>query len=442
MDVSRTDPPDSSRTEAPLVACRRHRLVVVAVAAAALAVKLVVAARTFGTSDIKHWTDFVNGVAAHGPVGVYAVDFPRSFYNHPPLIGYFLEFVRFAANHGLSIQFTLRAVSSLADVASAVLLYELLARRRAPSEALLGAVLLAASPVLFDISGFHGNTDPIFLMFVLLSVHLLADRDRPGLAGAAIALAIGVKIVPVVVVPVLLVWAVTRGRRTTIRFAVGFAVAFLFTWGPALVLQGHNVRSHVLGYAGDGVSQWGISQLGHWLGDPAWLDVASGSGRFAIVAVCSCVPAVLVWRRPAVVAEGAGLALVAFLFLSTAFGTQYTVWGLAAYLFSVRLATVYNLAAGALVATIYTHWAGGLPWHEADWHSFTRGEVAAGIGVWAVLGALVVTGTRTLWAGAGITERSPIGGSSDVVHGRSGEVGPAGKEAGAGAPGAGQVRAG
>ena len=42
----------------------RHRLVVLAAALVALAVKLVVAARTLGTSDIKHWDDFVAGVAA------------------------------------------------------------------------------------------------------------------------------------------------------------------------------------------------------------------------------------------------------------------------------------------------------------------------------------------------------------------------------------------
>ena len=78
-----------------------------------------------------------------------------------------------------------------------------------------------------------------------------------------------------------------------------------------------------------------MAQLGHWAGDPWWAAAVHGGGRFVVVVLCAVVPAVLVWRRPAKVAAAVGLALVGFLFLSPAFGTQYLVWALgAAYLLS------------------------------------------------------------------------------------------------------------
>ena len=371
----------------------RARRTVLTVALVVLALKVVMAATTYGTRDINHWRDFVTAVAGHGPVGIYGVHFDASFYNHPPLVGYLLELIRIGVEHGLSIQFTLRTLTSLADVGSALLVFELLARRRPRREAVLGGAWVAASPVLFVISGFHGNTDPLFMALALLALHLLADRDRPAAAGVALALALGIKIVPVVIVPALIVLAVHRGRRVAAAFLGGFALALLATWSPALLSHGHEIRTNVFGYAGSNVSQWGLTQLGHWAGDPLWARYLVGDGRFPVVLLCAGLPALLVWQRPELVAEGVALALVAFLFLSPAFGTQYLVWALApAYLVRSRFATVFNLAAGALLIEVYTRWDGGLPWDFAREWGFDRGETVAGVAVWAALGAVLVGG--------------------------------------------------
>jgi hypothetical protein len=380
---------------------RRGRRIIVGLSFVVLAAKLVVAATTFGTNDIRHWTDFVAGVAEHGPVGVYGVHFQNSFYNHPPLVGYLLEFVHLASVHGFSIQFTIRALASLADVASTLLIFEILRSRRSIREATFAAALVAVSPVLFIISGFHGNTDPIFAMLTLLAVYLLADRNMPLLAGVSIALALGIKVVPVVALPALVVLAATRGRRHLVEFCSGFGVMFLVTWLPALLGQGQAVRHNVLGYAGSGISQWGVAQLGHWAGDPWWAEAVHGEGRFAVVVLCAALPAVLVWRRPAVVAEAVGLALVGFLLLSPAFGTQYLVWALgAAYLLSFRWATVYNLGAGVLLTEVYTRWSHGFPWDVANWWGLNSGEVVGALLVWVALGVVLVQGARRAWAGS------------------------------------------
>lgn len=379
----------------PVVA-RRRRLVL-GLALLFLVLKSVIAARTYGTNDIRHWTDFVNGVAERGPVGVYGITFERSFYNHPPVIGYFLQLVDVGRHHGLSIGFSIRSVASLADVGSALLMFEILRRRRSLREATWAAGLVAVSPVLVIISGFHGNTDPIFVLFTLLALYLLADRDQPLAGGLSMGIAIGIKIVPVVAIPALLVLAFTRGRNSLLRFGAGFLLAFGITWLPALISEGRPVREHVLGYAGSGISQWGLIQIGHWFDDPGWADFLTDSGRFPIVLLCALVPAALVWRRPAMAAEAVGLSLVGFLFLSPAFGCQYLVWAMAAaYLLNFGWATAYNLGAGAVLFKIYTRWAHGFPWNHADYWGLVGIELIGALLLWGCLGVLAVLGIRRI----------------------------------------------
>ena len=193
----------------------QSRRLILRVALVVLCVKLVVTVTTFGTNDIKHWSDFAAAVARVGPIRIYGMPHVGSYYNHPPLMGYFLEVVNFNRHLGIPLRVTIRGVASIADVATALIVFELVRRRRSLFNATACGLVVAISPVLFTISAFHGNTDPIFTMFALLSVYLLADRNSPILSGAAIALAMGVKVVPVVAVPCLLVFAASRGRRWT-----------------------------------------------------------------------------------------------------------------------------------------------------------------------------------------------------------------------------------
>jgi hypothetical protein len=371
---------------------------VLLVAVVVLIPKIVIAARTYGTNDISHWHDFLIAVADHGPVGIYSVQFDHSFYNHPPLIGYYLWLINQLQSYGLTMRFTIRAVSSIADVASSLLIFEILRRRRSLLEATASGLLIAASPVLFMISGFHGNTDPIFTMFILLSVHLLADRSRPTLAGVAIGLAVGVKIVPVVVIPALLIFALIKGRGVLARFMAGFVATFLITWGQALLEQREAVQRDVLGYAGSGTPQWGLVQLGHWAADPGWVHFLETSGRFLIVVLCAVLPAVLVWLRPHLLAEAVGLSLCLFLFLSPAFGAQYLVWALAGtYLLNVGWGTAYNVSGGIFLAAVYTRWNDGFPWNVAKATPFLPGEIVGGFVVWQILGLTCYSGLVRIW---------------------------------------------
>jgi len=394
-----------------MLSASRARLWVLAAAGLALILKVRMSIVTYGTGDIGRWQNFADGVRSAGPVGVYELRWPASFYNHPPLIGYFLKLVNGFENLGVPLGVTIRTVSSLADVATALIVFELLRRRRSLSIAMWSGVLIGISPVLWSVSGFHGNTDPIFTMLTLASVLLLADRNRPVLAGVAMGLALGVKIVPVVAVPALLIYAAVRGGGTFWRYSGGLGVVFLITWGPALALQGKDVLSDVIGYRGSDLRQWGLIQVVHWLGNPpGWENFLVGPGRFLVLILCCAVPAWFVRRRPDALPTAVALSLVGFLLLSPAFGVQYTVWPLAsAYLVGFRSATFYNVSAGAMVMAIYTRWSGGIHWDRGHATGYTVFEVILGQVAWVALGLVAVLGVRSLIRPRSGTLEDPVG---------------------------------
>jgi uncharacterized membrane protein len=362
----------------------------------ATAVKLVIAATTYGQNDVNGWLHFAAGVARAGPVGIYKLDFPGRLYNHPPLVGYLLAVVDLAVRRGMSFPFAIRLPAILADAVTTFLILELLRKRRALGISFAAAASVALSPVLLVISGFHGNNDPVFVMFCLLSVYLLVDRQAPVLAGLAIAVALGVKIVPVVVVPALLVVAVRAGWRPVLRFCIASGALLALTWGPVIVQAWQPFRAHVLGYTGSANFRvWGLVQLGIWAGSPSWTTWLEGSGRFLVVILAAGIPAAIVWRRPSRAVEACGLALVILLLLSPAFGTQYLVWALAlCYLLTFWGATAFNIAAGAFLIEVYTRWSGHFPWHFAKASLLTQGERVAAIAVWGILLAVAALGIR------------------------------------------------
>jgi Dolichyl-phosphate-mannose-protein mannosyltransferase len=384
------------RIALPATALGRARAGLMLVVIAATAGKLVMAATTYGQNDVNGWLHFAAAVARAGPVGIYKLDIPGRLYNHPPLVGYLLEVVDFAVRRGMSFPFAIRLPAIMADVVTPFLVLELLRKRRPLLRSFAAATSVAVSPVLIIISGFHGNNDPIFVMFCLLSVYLLVDRQAPALAGLAIAIALGIKIVPIVVVPALLVYAFRTGWRSLYRFCLASGVFLVLTWGPVLVRVWEPFRAHVLGYTGSvNFRVWGLIQLGIWAGSPSWMTWLEGTGRFVVVLIAAGIPAALVLRRPARAVEACGLALAMLLLLSPAFGPQYLVWALApSYLLTFWGATAFNVAAGALLIEVYTRWSGGFPWYFAKASLLTQGERVAAIVVWAILLGIVALGVR------------------------------------------------
>jgi Glycosyltransferase family 87 len=375
---------------------RTVRLSLLALAAAVAVLELAVAYRTDGTNDVVHWTEFAAGAHRYGPLDLYVGRY-STVYNHPPLIGWWLAGVDQLSSHvsWLTLRFLVRVPAVLAGVACTLLVFEVLRTRRPPREATVAAALVACSPVLFTISGFHGNTDPVFVLLALASAWLLTDRRMPAAAGVAIGLALSIKLVPVAALAVLLV-AAWRGRYGRVRFAAGAGAVFAILWVPVLVRHGRIFLRDVVGYQGtdSADSPWGLVPLGHLLGlDRHQVAFVYGPGRLVVLLACCAVPVVLIWRRPSAAAYGVALALVLTLLLSPAFGVQYFAWALApAYLLNIWTATAYNVLAGGLLVQIYTLWSGGFPWNRAVSSGLSHSGTLIWAAIWAVLLLTAVLG--------------------------------------------------
>jgi hypothetical protein len=341
------------------------------IALSGIALRITIAALTFGTNDVHYWAEFSRGALDRGPVGIYGVDFETALYNHGPLSSWMLVVVGNLADLGLSFPFLIRLPASLADAVTAVVLFELLRGVRGDRPACAAAALFSFCPLGLVVSGFHGNTDPVFVMFVLVSLLMLAKYQNGWAAGVALGLALSVKVVPVVVVGVFAVLAWRHGRRVFRGFVAGGCAVFAVLWVPVLLVQPGDFISHYLGYSGIALRQWGLSQLLAWAGVP-WDTVirVGNAARFLFVALSLVLPAILAWRRATASATLlAGLPLCLLLLVSPAFSTQYLAWALAPSLLVVRVRTaaVYIGPASAFVLVVYSGWSQAPPWawHEA-----------------------------------------------------------------------------
>src|SRR5262249_14156291 len=122
-----------------------------------------------------------------------------------------------------------------------------------------------------------------------------------------------------------------------------------------------------------------------------------GPGRFLLLVVSGLAGAALVWRRPAALVPAAGLSLVLFLLLTSAFAMQYLTWAVAAaYLVDMLAATAYNVAASVFVLVVCEHWNHAPPWHWSDAWSlpFPSHELVLMAITWVLLAGVAFAGLR------------------------------------------------
>jgi hypothetical protein len=372
----------------------------------ALLAELVVAWLTDGTPDIGIWKSFAESAQRVGPIDIYSlsVDGPDRaglmVYNHPPLIGWWLQVVNGATVIGIPFAFMIRLPSVLAHAATALLVFEVLRVRVPAITASRSGVLVALSPVLLTIAGFHGNNDPVMAMLTIAAVWLLVDRRHPALAGLAFALALSIKIpVPAIAAPLLLVAAWKLGRRDLLQFLLGTVPVALVLWLPVVALAGRGFVSHVLGYNGSGFPrQWGPYKFAEFIGVPdGILNFYSGPGTYLVLALAALLPAWLVLRTPAQAPAALGLCVSLFLLISPGWAPQYTSWAAAAVFFiEFWTATAFTLVAGTVYAVLYTWWAGWGMWKYAYVTTLTKGQMAVLGAAWLALAPCVVVGLRLL----------------------------------------------
>lgn len=395
--------------QAPQISLRSHRpwLVWSAIAALlTLALKLWLASTTIGTNDVPTWERFATTAQQFGGAELYRREV---LFNHPPFMVHVLQLlVSLTHRTGLPLPFWLRLPAILADLATVVLVWKILPPRLDQHGRLAALLLLAGAPPLIMISGFHGNTDPAMICFVVLAIYLIDQRISVVGAGVALGIALSLKIVPLIFIPAIVF------SLSTWRARLSLCVAVVATWCigamPYLLQVPRLILRQVFAYSGN-YGQWGISRLFVLRAAKAnpgatWAELEHGAyadlGRLLILV---SIVAAVAWmnrptgRKPALFVQ-CGLVAFLFLALSPAFGVQYLAWLMPwVVALGFRATLVLYTVSSLFLFRVYTFWAGGFPWHFANSpHYGWRGTIIAlELLCWACVVAGVVCYFVAVW---------------------------------------------
>ena len=339
----------------------------------ALLAKCSMAFFTYGTLDV---TTFRNDVAVAKSEGVtvlyregihylvHGQPYAAQIFSHPPSMIHVLRlWDLLEGSSGLPLQFWMRFFCALADFGTVLVVWRLSLLKPGFMIDRKALILMAACPISIMVSGFHGNTDPIMMFFLVASVYFV-EADKPAIAGLFFGLAACVKIVPILFA---LCFVLRIGTvRVVVRFAViGAATFFIaglpywaYTWREALhVFATYDSRP--------------------WLATLVFRSLGISAGMHRIVFVLLAIALSIYMNiRPKRVPLFIQVGAVTMLFLAIApgFAIQYFVWGVPWVVsLGAMNAAIYYAFAGAFLARLYTIWCKGLPWYAADDISSTLG---------------------------------------------------------------------
>lgn len=309
--------------------------------------RLYFVAFTIGTTDAIFMTMWGHLASAYGVAGAYA---HHPLLNHPPLSVFILARL-YELAHASGLEFTnlIRLWQVLADISSAACLF-VLGRRYA-------SLFFFLSPAAIFISGFHCNTDPTMICLILVAVVCLV-KEHPVWSGIALGLATGIKILPLLIVPLFFVHASRRWR-----FAMAYTIAFAAMFAPVLLFS-RAAFGNIFLYRGVG-NWWGPVSMLTWLHRPELVQFYTRINALVLIGVVFA--ALFLFRRSTLLASIA-FAYMLLVALAAGFGVQYLVWPLPflAFALSKRWAITVNALISFFLFVVYTMWSGALPWNFAD----------------------------------------------------------------------------
>ena len=342
----------------------RWKVAIVSAAAIAFLCKILLALNTYGTNDVYAWERFAHWSALFGS-RLYSID---PAFNHPPSMIHVLRAMLWLAKTtGIFFPFWLRLPAIVADAASVWVVCRIFGARLDEPVIRWGLLLLAISPTLILVSGFHGNTDPVVMLFLLLAVWLTQEDAGDWASGAAFGAAMCVKVLPLIVLPVL--FFSRSGIRRRAVFIASTATVMVVCWSPWLFRDPVPIATQVIGYQSI-YGHWGLSWLAYYVPffRDSWHDAFQHYGAYPVLVAISAA-ACFVNRspdRPAVYTQ-TGAALFFFLATANGFGVQYLAW-LVPWTVGLGIIPVafFTVASGAFLLLVYNWWSGGFPWYLAD----------------------------------------------------------------------------
>ena len=336
--------------------------------------KAIVASSSYGSIDLLLFDAHLAKLTRDGPIALYRDGIETEWcghegqkeclpFNHPPFMIHVLKaWAGMSDVSGVPLRFWLRFTCALADAGSLVVMLAMVRGWRDDPDKRIALCLFAASPIAVLVSGYHGNTDPIMLFFVLLSVWMIEQRWSAWLCGAALGVAASVKILPLALCPVLL-WSI-EGSRRKVSFIAATALALVIGSLPMLLIEPTLIATRVLGYRPPS-GTWGlplvalITQLG------VSTSVYDTYMRYAKAVTLTLIASASLVPRPRGTEHGLllriGLIMSLVVWSAPGWGIQYLVWlvpwvvvlgaGATAIYYlvgTVYLMTYYGVASGQL----------------------------------------------------------------------------------------------
>ena len=356
---------------------------IIGAALVAFAIKLAIALNTFGTNDVAAFYVFARSLHDHGLQWTYQNGSPWSgnspVFNHPPLIAYYLECIEalsridICREYALTFPFLLRFPGIIADLVIVLVVLRIVRTANELSVPFWALILFAVSPVSLMVSGFHGNTDAVMVMFLVIAAYMCL-RERSFLCGIFFALSCQVKIIPLLFLPIFLFFWLNR--KATIRFAVPFVLLNVILWSQVLLNFPVLFVRNVMAYG----SYWGNWGITYWLQLTAWSqfnavgfsNLPPAAAVVALVLKATIIAGVFIigWRRRSHGAAGLILSIayawIIFFVFTPGFCAYYLVW-LAPFILLLSPAFYTSLSATSslFLFFFYNGLAGGFPWYIA-----------------------------------------------------------------------------
>ena len=165
----------------------RQRVLALSIGIATV-IKLWLALTTVGTNDVTYWQVFMDYIVRNDSVSIYR---DIRYYNHPPMVSGLLALLHIVTSRApKTLPFLVRLPSICADVVSALMVFRLVRFAWDERRGLICAVGVALSPILILVSGFHGNSDPVFTALILVAAERLIIGRSPIVSGLLLGLAI------------------------------------------------------------------------------------------------------------------------------------------------------------------------------------------------------------------------------------------------------------
>jgi Gpi18-like mannosyltransferase len=339
----------------------------------ALIAKLAIAWNTFGTNDVLTFYLFGRTIAEEGLGAMYRTTI---LFNHPPLTAYYLSWIYelqrlpVLESLGVTFPFLLRLPGIVADFIVVSLLFDLgqrVPRFRVPTWAL---ILFALSPVSLMVSGYHGNTDPVMVLFLVLAAYFCI-RESAIFCGVFFALSVQVKIIPLLLVPFFFFFWLNR--RALFHFLLPAMVVSTALWCQPLLQFPALFIKNVLSYS----SFWGIWGISYLVRLTGWRQFAEVSffdltpSQNLVINLCKAVIILIVlslaWRQRKQTGrtlwDTIAFAWLVFFVFAPGICTQYLVW-LAPFilLLSPSFYAWVTAASSVFAFVFYDTISRGLPW--------------------------------------------------------------------------------